>query len=236
MQVQQQGQTILVQPASPQYVYVPYYDPMLVYGPWWWPAYRPVYWAPWPRPYVVRISHGFFFGNFDWHQHHVRVVHPTAYYYRPSLAVNRALAATPHRWQHEPQRREAPTRQRPVSVQQQIQAQPQVLRQERRAVVATERQQRRVELQQQRQQSRSQVNALPSVQVRPAAQVQPAVRAQPALRTQPQAQVRQEQRARMPEAGAPQQPRAARQEKRQERHELRQERRNERGQKGSERS
>ena len=40
--VQQQGPTIVVQPAAPQYVYVPYYDPMVVYGPWWWPAYRPV--------------------------------------------------------------------------------------------------------------------------------------------------------------------------------------------------
>ena len=31
-----------IQPAAPQYVYVPYYDPLVVYGPWWWPAYRPV--------------------------------------------------------------------------------------------------------------------------------------------------------------------------------------------------
>lgn len=28
-------------------VYVRYYDPLVVYGAWWWPAYRPVLWRPW---------------------------------------------------------------------------------------------------------------------------------------------------------------------------------------------
>ena len=91
--VQQQGQTIVVQSISPQYVYVPYYDPLVVYGPWWWPAYQPIVWAPWPgyahpyRPGVsvglwwgrpVGLSIGFFFGNFDWNRRCVSVVHPAA--------------------------------------------------------------------------------------------------------------------------------------------------------------
>mgnify|MGYP001584244000 CR=1 FL=1 len=104
--VQQQGQAIVVQPASPQFVHVPYYDPFMVYGPWWWPAYQPVYWAPWPRPSGIRVSIGFFFGNFDWHHQHVRVVHRRAYYYRPPVLVNRTVVATPQRWQHVPRRQE----------------------------------------------------------------------------------------------------------------------------------
>lgn len=63
MTVQQQGPAIVIQPASPQVVYVPYYDPLVVYGPWWWPAYRPVAWTPWPnyaRPYVAT---GFWWGQ-----------------------------------------------------------------------------------------------------------------------------------------------------------------------------
>lgn len=240
MQVQQQGQVIVLQPASPQYVYVPYYDPLLVYGSWWWPTYRPIAWAPWPRPVGIHLSVGFFFGNFDWHHRHARVVHPTAYYYRPLTLVNRTVAVTPHRWQHEPRRREAFGQQRPVQIQQQIQAQPRIQRQEPRAVVATERQERRAGLQQQRQLSRPQLNALPSIQARPAVQPQPSVQVQPAVqaqtsiqaRPQVQRQVRQEQRARMPEAVAPQQPRAERREQRQEqRREQRQERREERAQK-----
>src|SRR3989441_2436871 len=50
--VVQQGDALAIEPASPEMVYVPYYDPRVVYGPWWWPAYPPVYWAPWPGYYA----------------------------------------------------------------------------------------------------------------------------------------------------------------------------------------
>lgn len=33
--VQPQGQTIAISPVQPQLLYVPYYDPLVVYGPWW---------------------------------------------------------------------------------------------------------------------------------------------------------------------------------------------------------
>ncbi len=49
--VQASGEGIAVVPAMPYIYYVPYYDPLVVYGGWWWPAYRPVFWRPWfPRP------------------------------------------------------------------------------------------------------------------------------------------------------------------------------------------
>jgi hypothetical protein len=54
-QVYQQGPAIVVQPVYPQYVYVRYYDPLVVYGTWWWPAYRPVFWRPW-APRVVFVN------------------------------------------------------------------------------------------------------------------------------------------------------------------------------------
>src|SRR3989475_1062829 len=44
--VVQQGDAYAIEPASPEVVYVPYYDPRVAYGSWWWPAYPPVYWAP----------------------------------------------------------------------------------------------------------------------------------------------------------------------------------------------
>src|SRR5262249_5505358 len=40
--VYQQAGQIYVQPVYPTVVYVPYYNPWVVYGTWWWPAYRPV--------------------------------------------------------------------------------------------------------------------------------------------------------------------------------------------------
>src|SRR3954463_375609 len=53
--VQPTDQGIVVQPAMPYIYYVPYYDPLVVYGGgWWWSAYRPVYWRPWyARPVFV---------------------------------------------------------------------------------------------------------------------------------------------------------------------------------------
>ncbi len=123
--VQDSGQTLLLQSADPRIVYVPYYDPFVVYGSWWWPAYPPVRWQPWPgyyaRPGVrasffwgapVGVSVGFFFGNFDWPQRQVRVMRVNNYYYntvvvnRPvnvigrehdAVRVNRAPAA----WEHD---------------------------------------------------------------------------------------------------------------------------------------
>jgi hypothetical protein len=71
--VYEQGQEIIVQPRT-QVVYVPYYDPYVVYGSWWWPYYRPVYWSPWVvRP--VHLSYGFFYAKPYWRHHHVHVVH-----------------------------------------------------------------------------------------------------------------------------------------------------------------
>jgi hypothetical protein len=75
--VYQDNGAIVVQPRT-EIVYVPYYDPYVVYGAWWWPHYRPVYWQPWVvRP--VFFSHGHvhhFHGRPNWHHRHItRPVH-----------------------------------------------------------------------------------------------------------------------------------------------------------------
>jgi len=52
--VAQQGDAIVVQPAYPNVVYVPYYDPYVVWGAGFWTVYRPVFWRPWVvRPHLV---------------------------------------------------------------------------------------------------------------------------------------------------------------------------------------
>jgi DNA segregation ATPase FtsK/SpoIIIE-like protein len=40
---------IVIEPVDPQVVYVPYYNPVVVYGNWWWPSHPPVVWTPPPR-------------------------------------------------------------------------------------------------------------------------------------------------------------------------------------------
>jgi hypothetical protein len=115
IRVVHEGPVIVVRPARPEYVYVPYYDPLVVYGTWWWPDYRPVYWAPWPgyvrpRPSYAfwwgrpsSISINFFFGDFDWRQRYVRVAYPGSYYYRQPVYVSRSWER--NRWQHDPHHR-----------------------------------------------------------------------------------------------------------------------------------
>ena len=88
--VYEQDQAIVVEPRS-QIVYVRYYDPYVVYGPWWWPYYRPVFWTPWaPRP--VYVTHGFFYAKPYWPQHHVHVVN------RP-VHVHQHVVVQTGRWQ-----------------------------------------------------------------------------------------------------------------------------------------
>ena len=103
-QVQQHGHAIAVYPARPHVIYVPYYDPYVVYGPWWWHSYRPAYWRPWhPRP-AVHVSTGFFHGAVDWHRRHVHRVHhhPQHRHFAPR-AVNVVRQATVHNHVHQPQ-------------------------------------------------------------------------------------------------------------------------------------
>ena len=129
VRVAPQGQIIAVEPAHPQVLYVPYYDPMVVYGTWWWAASPPVYWAPWPGYYWrprsagivwgagIRVVAGFFFGAFDWRHRHVNVINANAYYYHPVVSANRQLTVTAAAaarnattaqvvWQHNPAHRD----------------------------------------------------------------------------------------------------------------------------------
>jgi Protein of unknown function (DUF3300) len=50
--VQQPSSVIKIEPASPQVVYVPTYNPTVVYGVWPYPAYPPYY--PYPPGYAFR--------------------------------------------------------------------------------------------------------------------------------------------------------------------------------------
>jgi hypothetical protein len=50
--VSNEGSTIIIVPAQPSVVYVPVYNPTVVYGAWLYPAYPPVYYPP-PPGYVA---------------------------------------------------------------------------------------------------------------------------------------------------------------------------------------
>jgi hypothetical protein len=50
-------QVIIIEPAEPQTVYVPVYDPWWMYDPWFYPSYPPVYYPPWPDGGYERPPH-----------------------------------------------------------------------------------------------------------------------------------------------------------------------------------
>ncbi len=120
VRVVREERTIIVRNRYPDVVYVPYYDPSLIYGSWWWPDYQPVRWSPWTgyRYYAgysgffwgpsIVVGHGFFFSGYDWRDRYVRIVEVPPFYYRH--------APPPHyRWEHEYNHRKGvPYRQRSV--------------------------------------------------------------------------------------------------------------------------
>ena len=55
------GSTIVIEPANPQSIYVPYYNPAWAYGPWPYPAYPPPYYPP-PPYYGAALMSGMMFG------------------------------------------------------------------------------------------------------------------------------------------------------------------------------
>ncbi len=116
IKVVREEKTIIIEPASPQVVYIPYYDPYVVYGPWWWHSYQPVYWHV-PVGYTVyrgfswgvgiQIAPGFYFSSFHWprrqivvidHHHHWREPH----YYRSHQIIHHR---TSQHWRHNPHHR-----------------------------------------------------------------------------------------------------------------------------------
>lgn len=103
---------IRIEPANPQVVYVPAYDPFYIYGPWWYPAYPPYYWY-YPSGFAVAggpiyFGAGFFVGLgfswtwFDWPGSHVYVDYNRTSYFHQHRT--RHDAGTTY-WRHDPRHR-----------------------------------------------------------------------------------------------------------------------------------
>ena len=104
---------IIIEPAQPEIIYVPYYDTRVVYGRWHWTHYPPVYWHN-PNYYAanyghfywghgVHISSHFYFSAFHWHNRHVIVNHYNRPGYHPRKKIVSSHSAK--RWNHQPKHR-----------------------------------------------------------------------------------------------------------------------------------
>jgi hypothetical protein len=115
-ELKKEGDIIIIQPANPQVVYVPTYNPTVVYGTWWYPAYPPypVYVYP-PGAALFTFSMGVAIGaswhgngyHNDWHGGSINIDN--------SININRpgtrpaGGGATAEQWKHNPEHRKGVT-------------------------------------------------------------------------------------------------------------------------------
>ena len=81
--VKVEKEVIIIEPAKTEVVYVPVYNPTIVYGSWWWPHYPPYYYYPpyYPRPTLygfatgvaIGVAWGYAWGHWNWHRHSVNI-------------------------------------------------------------------------------------------------------------------------------------------------------------------
>lgn len=113
--VVRETKTIIIKPAQPEVIYVPYYDTHVVYGHWRWSHYPPVYWQ-YPSHYAyhhgpyywhnpVHLTLGLFFGNVHWHNRHVVVHHHKSRYYKHHSKKRVSTSYQGKKWQHNPRHR-----------------------------------------------------------------------------------------------------------------------------------
>jgi hypothetical protein len=105
-------QTVIkIEPADPQVIYVPAYNPTIVYGAWGYPAYPPYYWPPSPYYYpggafvagfawgVGIAAAGAFYSNCNWRGGDVNVNVNRAT--NIDRSYNRTNVGTGGKWQHD---------------------------------------------------------------------------------------------------------------------------------------
>lgn len=110
-------QSIVIEPAQFDYVYVPVYDPLVVYGPWWVSSYQPFFWYPppifgypvrrigvgivWGRPCRVDRNH-WGWAHPEWRAGRISVtVGRNEFFNRPQYRNYRGSVS----WQHAPEHR-----------------------------------------------------------------------------------------------------------------------------------
>jgi uncharacterized membrane protein YgcG len=112
--VKTEGQTIIIESAQPETIYVPAYNPTVVYGGWVYPAYPPYYYPPppyyYPTPYVSGfawglgfVTAGAIFSNCNWGHSDIDIDVDRAV--NIDRNFNRNNVNGGNKWQHNPQHR-----------------------------------------------------------------------------------------------------------------------------------
>ena len=113
-----QDRVIVIQSADPQVIYVPTYNPTVVYGPWPYPAYPPYYYYPpgytagvamfsFAAGVAVGAAWGYAWGNCNWHGGDVSVNVNKNISYNNQINRNAYVNQVQKngQWQHNPEHR-----------------------------------------------------------------------------------------------------------------------------------
>jgi len=121
--VDNSAKIIVIQQASPEVIYVPSYNPTVVYGGWWYPAYPPYPLYPYPpvaTPYAfgwgvaVGVAWGYAWGHCNWHGGDVNINYNRNTNINPNIDRGKYAQQQPARggqsgagkWQHDPSHRQ----------------------------------------------------------------------------------------------------------------------------------
>jgi hypothetical protein len=104
---------IMIEPLEPDYIYVPVYDPVLVYGPGFWPpAYAPFFWHPpwWTVGPVFGFGSALFVGpalwyHYNWGSGGLAAIQTNAALYSKFNKVNVAGGGQFQNWKFDPTHR-----------------------------------------------------------------------------------------------------------------------------------
>lgn len=118
LSVTTQGDDIVIDTPQPAAVYVPVYNPLLIYGPWWAPAYPPWFWCPpeiYDYPFCPVYTIGIIFGpawpiwynhwgwaHPHWHGHHIVIDDHNNRFWSQARHPSLSPGGT---WQHSPAHR-----------------------------------------------------------------------------------------------------------------------------------
>src|SRR5437016_10051612 len=108
-------QVVVIEPAQPNVVYVPSYDPQVVYGPpppaypyypYTYPGYYPGMGLAWGAAgFAAGAAWGGYWGNCDWNHGDVNINNTNNFNRNANRNVNRGQAGQGNKWQHNPQHR-----------------------------------------------------------------------------------------------------------------------------------
>ena len=116
--VKVEKEVIIIEPAKQEVVYVPVYNPTVVYGTWWWPHYPPYYYYPpyYPRPALygfatgiaIGVAWGYAWGHWNWHSHNVNININRNINYNKNINRDRyakQYGSRDGQWKHNPEHR-----------------------------------------------------------------------------------------------------------------------------------